>query len=119
MMRIMFKSKIHGAVVTDANLEYEGSITIDKELLEKADILVGERVQILNINNGMRVETYVIEGKRGSGTICMNGPAARWAEIGDKIIIISYVLVEEEEIKKFKIRKVFVDDKNRPVKIKG
>ena len=117
MMRIMLKSKIHGAVVTDANLEYEGSITIDKDLLKKADILPGERVQVLNLNNGMRVETYVIEGKAGSGIICMNGPAARWAEIGDKIIILAYALVEEEESRKIKIKKVFVNEKNKPIKV--
>lgn len=116
-MRIMLKSKIHGAVVTDAHLEYEGSITIDKDLLEKADILAGERVQILNLNNGMRVETYVIEGKKGSGIICMNGPSARWAEIGDKLIILSYTLVEENEVGKVRVKKVFVNAKNKPVKI--
>ncbi|MGE4357035.1 MAG: aspartate 1-decarboxylase [Candidatus Omnitrophota bacterium] len=117
MMRIMFKSKIHGAVVTDAKLDYEGSITIDKDLLEKANILSGERVQILNLNNGMRVETYVIEGKRGSGIICMNGPAARWAEIGDRLIIVSYALLDEKEIEKLKAIKIFVDEKNKPVKV--
>ncbi|MCM8765948.1 MAG: aspartate 1-decarboxylase [Candidatus Omnitrophica bacterium] len=117
MMRIMLKSKIHGAVVTDANLEYEGSITVDKNLLKLADILPGERVQVLNLNNGMRVETYVIEGKAGSGIICMNGPAARWAEVGDKLIILSYILVEEKELKKIKLKRVFVDEKNKPLKI--
>jgi len=117
MMRIILKSKIHGAVVTDAHLEYEGSITIDKDLLEKADILPGERVQILNLNNGMRIETYVIEGKSGSGTICMNGPAARWAEIGDKLIILAYALADEKEINKIKVKKVYVDKKNKPIKV--
>lgn len=118
MMRMMLKSKIHGAVVTDANLKYMGSITIDKRLLEAADIFSGERVQVLNLNNGMRVETYVMEGKSGSGTICMNGPAARWAAVGDKIIIISYTLVNNNEIKRLKPRIIFVDEKNKLLKIR-
>ncbi|MCM8779145.1 MAG: aspartate 1-decarboxylase [Candidatus Omnitrophica bacterium] len=117
MLRIMLKSKIHGAIVTDANLEYEGSITIDKALLEKVDILPGERVQILNLHNGLRIETYVIAGKRGSGIICMNGPAARWAEKGDRLIILGYALVDEQEINKVRVKKLFVDKKNRPVKL--
>ncbi len=113
MMRMMLKSKIHGATVTDANLKYIGSITIDKKLLAAADILSGERVQIVNLNNGTRVETYVLEGKPGSGTICMNGAAARWAEIGDKVIIISYALVEERKVRDFSAKIVFVDEKNK------
>ncbi len=116
MMRMMLKSKIHGATVTEANLKYTGSITIDKRLLGLVDIIAGERVQIVNLNNGMRVETYVMEGRAGSGVICMNGAAARWAEKGDKIIIISYALLELGEIKMLKPRIIFVDEKNRPVK---
>jgi aspartate 1-decarboxylase len=116
MMRMMLKSKIHRATVTDANLKYMGSITIDKTLLKAADILAGERVQIVNLNNGMRVETYVLEGKVGSGTICMNGAAARWAEVGDKIIIISYALLNEDEIKGLRPKVVFVDGKNKPLR---
>lgn len=116
MQRYMYKSKIHRATVTDANLNYTGSITIDAKLLKSADILPGERVQIVNIHNGTRVETYVIEGKPGSGTICMNGAAARWAHKGDKVIIISYCLLTDEEAKKHKPKAILVGDKNRIVK---
>lgn len=112
----MYKSKIHRATVTDANLNYVGSITIDAKLLDAADILPGERVQIVNIHNGSRVETYVIEGRPGSGAICMNGAAARWAHKGDRVIVISYCLVSDEEAKRHKPKVVLVDDKNRPVK---
>lgn len=113
MLRTVCKSKIHMATVTDTNLRYEGSITIDKELLEAADILPGEKVQVLNLNNGSRCETYAIEAEAGSGTMCVNGAAARWSEIGDKIIIISYGLAETEEAKDYKPRIVFVDENNR------
>ena len=116
MLRIMCKSKIHRATVTDANLKYMGSITIDKKLLEAADIYPDERVQVVNLNNGSRVETYVMEGKAGSGVICMNGPAARWAQVGDIIIIISYALMDSKEAKANKQKIVFVDNKNRQVK---
>jgi len=116
MMRTLYKSKIHGATVTDAQLEYTGSITIDRNLLKAADIYPHERVQILNRNNGSRVETYVIEGAPGSGVICMNGPAARWAQVGDTLIIISYGLVTEEEAAGHKPRVVYVDTQNRPQK---
>jgi aspartate 1-decarboxylase len=107
------KSKIHGATVTEANLRYTGSITIDKKLLKTCNICPYERVQIVNLHNGTRVETYVLEGQAGSGTICMNGAAARWAEVGDKVIIISYALLTNQEIKKPKPKVLFVDDKNR------
>src|SRR5205085_12694137 len=107
------KSKIHGATVTEANLRYTGSITIDKTLLKATDMLPFERVQIVNLNNGTRVETYVLEGAAGSGTICMNGAAARWAEVGDKVIIISYGLMTAAEIKKHSPTVLFVDEKNR------
>ena len=113
MFRVLMKSKIHGATVTEANLRYTGSITIDKNLLKAADMCVYERVQIVNLNNGTRVETYVLEGPAGSGTICMNGAAARWAEVGDKVIIISYGLMTGAEIKKHHPKALFVDDKNR------
>ena len=114
MLRVLMKSKIHGATVTEANLRYTGSITIDKELLKRSDICPFERVQIVNLNNGSRVETYVLEGAPGSGTICMNGAAARWAEVGDKVIIISYGLMTEAQARKLRPDIVFVDDKNRP-----
>lgn len=113
MFRVMMKSKIHGATVTEANLQYTGSITIDKNLLKSSDIAPFERVQIVNLHNGSRVETYVLEGAAGSGTICMNGAAARWAEVGDKVIIISYSLMEDRKIRKHRPRVVFVDGRNR------
>lgn len=113
MLRRMKKSKIHRATVTDANLNYQGSITIDKDLLEASDILVGEQVQIVNINNGSRSETYTIEGERGSGTICMNGAIARLAQPGDLVIIISYADYSEEELKNFKSITVKVDQNNK------
>ena len=107
MLLQIFKSKIHRAKVTEANLNYVGSITIDKDLLEAAKIYAGERVQIVNNNNGERLETYVIEGERGSGTICLNGAAARKAEIGDIVIIISYGWMTPEEAQNFKPTTVF------------
>ena len=113
MLRVLMKSKIHGATVTEANLKYTGSITIDKTLLKKSNMYVYERVQIVNLNNGTRVETYVLEGPANSGTICMNGAAARWAEVGDKVIIISYSLLSKPEVKRHRPNVVFVDDKNR------
>ncbi len=113
MFRVLMKSKIHRATVTEANLKYTGSITIDRNLLKAAAIYPFERVQIVNLNNGTRVETYVLEGQPGSGTICMNGAAARWAEAGDKVIIISYSLMTEKEIKRHSPKVVFVDEKNR------
>ncbi len=113
MLRSLMKSKIHGATVTEANLTYTGSITIDKKLLLATDICVHERVQIVNLNNGSRVETYVLEGRAGSGIVCMNGGAARWAQRGDKVIIISYALLDNSEIKRHTSRVIFVDEKNK------
>jgi aspartate 1-decarboxylase len=113
MLRRMKKSKIHRATVTDANLNYEGSITIDRDLLEAADILIGEQVQIVNINNGSRAETYTIEGERGSGTICMNGAIARLTQPGDLIIIISYGDYSDEELENFKSISVMLDNVNK------
>lgn len=112
MQRIMFKSKIHRATVTEANLYYEGSITIDKELMEAANLLEYEQVSVLNINNGERFETYVIEGKFGQRDICLNGAAARKVNVGDEVIIISYAVVEEKELPTFKPIIVLVDKKN-------
>jgi aspartate 1-decarboxylase len=109
----MFKSKIHRATVTEANLNYVGSITIDELLMEEADIIENERVQVLNINNGERLETYVMSGKRGSGIICLNGAAARKVHKGDKLIIISYALYDEEEMQKNRSVVLHVDDDNR------
>jgi aspartate 1-decarboxylase len=113
MLRVLMKSKIHGAIVTEANLRYTGSITIDKNLMRATNIFPFERVQIVNLHNGTRVETYVLEGQAGTGTICMNGAAARWAEVGDKVIIISYALLTDKEIKKHRPQVIFVDEKNR------
>lgn len=115
MLLNMFKSKIHRATVTQANLNYVGSITIDKTLLEASGILPGERVQIVNNHNGARLETYVIEGPADSGVICLNGAAARLVQPGDNIIIIAYCLVDENEAKTLKPKIVFVDDKNKIV----
>ncbi len=103
------KSKIHKVRVTEANLQYVGSITIDEDLMDAANIIENEKVQIVNINNGERLETYVIKGERGSGSICLNGPAARKVEVGDIIIIISYASMDFEEAKKFKPSFVFPD----------
>jgi len=112
MMLNMFKAKIHRATVTEANLNYVGSITIDKLLLEASGILPGERVQIVNNNNGARLETYVIEGEAGSGVICLNGAAARHVHVGDNVIIIAYCWIDAEEARAFKPSVVFVNDKN-------
>jgi aspartate 1-decarboxylase len=118
MFLTMFKSKLHRATVTEANLNYVGSVTIDSLLLKKANILPGEKVQIVNNNNGERFETYTIEGKEGSGVICVNGAAARLVQPGDKVIIIAYAMMTDEEAKKFKPAILFLDDKNEIVEIK-
>jgi aspartate 1-decarboxylase len=103
------KSKLHKVRVTEANLQYVGSITIDEDLMDAANFIENEKVQIVNINNGERLETYIIKGERGSGSICLNGPAARKVEVGDIIIIISYASMDFEEAKKFKPTFVFPD----------
>jgi aspartate 1-decarboxylase len=103
------KSKIHKVSVTEANLQYVGSITIDEDLMDAANLIENEKVQIVNINNGERLETYVIRGERGSGIICLNGPAARKVAVGDVIIIISYATMDFEEAKTFKPCLVFPD----------
>ena len=117
MFRTMMKSKIHRATVTEANLKYVGSITIDEELMELADILPNEKVQVVNNNNGARLETYVIPGKRGERTICLNGAAARLVQVGDEVIIISYGIFTEEAARAYEPKVVFVDEKNNPIKI--
>ena len=111
-MRTMLKSKIHRARVTDANIDYEGSITIDRKLMREADILPYEQVQVLNINNGARFSTYAIEGHEGSGEICLNGAAARLAVKGDLVIILTYCDVSEEATHDHMPRVVHVDAKN-------
>ena len=112
-MRIMLKSKIHRARVTDVNIDYEGSITIDRKLMAEADILPYEQVQVLNVNNGARFETYAIEAEAGSGEICINGAAARLAARGDTVIILTYCHVEDDsEARRFRPKLVYVDDRN-------
>lgn len=111
-----FKSKIHRVKVTEANLNYVGSITIDEDLMDAANIIEGEKVQVVNNNNGERLETYVIPGERGSGTICLNGAAARKCAVGDILIIITYALMDQEEARKFTPVNVFPDDNNLLVK---
>ena len=105
----IIKSKIHRATITEANLNYVGSITIDEDLMDAANLIEGEKVTVLNINNGERLETYVITGKRGSSEICMNGPAARKIAVGDIVIIMSYASMDFEEAKKFKPAIIFPD----------
>ncbi|EKQ57263.1 MULTISPECIES: aspartate 1-decarboxylase [unclassified Clostridium] len=112
MILTMLKGKIHRATVTQAELNYVGSITIDKTLMEASNILENEKVQIVDINNGERFETYVIPGKRDSGVICLNGAAARLVQTGDKVIIIAYAQMDEEEAKKYKPTVVFMNDDN-------
>lgn len=116
MLRTILKSKIHRCRVTEANLYYEGSITIDEKLMQAANIIEGEKVEVLNLNNGERLETYVIKGKSGSGTICLNGPAARGVCVGDEVIIASYVLVDAREAKTIKPKLIKVDARNCRVK---
>ncbi|HEX7078689.1 MAG TPA: aspartate 1-decarboxylase [Candidatus Eisenbacteria bacterium] len=116
MRLIAFKSKIHRARVTEANLNYEGSVTVDADLLDAADILPHEQVQILNVSNGERFDTYAIRGPRGSGVICLNGPAARLAQVGDLVLIIAYALMEREELERHTPRVVQVDERNRLIR---
>ena len=111
-----FKSKIHRAKVTEANLNYEGSVTIDSDLMDAADILPNEQVQVLNVNNGERFDTYAIRGQKGSGVICLNGPAARLAHVGDLVIILTYAEMEPEELRKHTPKVVMVDERNRIVR---
>jgi aspartate 1-decarboxylase len=113
MLRTILKSKIHRAHVTETNLYYEGSVTIDAKLMDEAGIIPYEKVEVLNLNNGQRLETYAIQGKAGSGSICLNGPASRGACVGDEVIILSYILVEDKEAKNIKPRVINVDEQNR------
>ena len=113
MLRSMCKSKIHRATVTDANLNYVGSITIDADLIAAADLMEYEQVHVVNVNNGARFETYVISGEAGSGVVCLNGAAARLAQPGDKVIIISYAQYNEVELQEYRPVMIFVDEANR------
>jgi len=109
----VLKSKIHRAVITEANLNYVGSLTLDEDLMDAANFIEHEKIQVVNVNNGERLETYIIKGKRGSGTVCLNGPAARRGAVGDVVIIISYAQMNFEEAKTFKPWVVFPKEGNR------
>lgn len=118
MFLTMFKGKLHRGTVTQANINYVGSVTIDETLLKKSGIIPGEKVQIVNLNNGERLETYTIEGEADSGVICLNGAAARLVQVGDKVIIIAYAMMDEKEAKTFQPNILILDDRNKIVKIK-
>lgn len=113
----MLKGKIHRAKVVQAELDYVGSITVDEDLMDAAGLIEYEKVQVVDVNNGNRIETYVIPGERGSGMICLNGAAARCVSVGDKVIIMAYAQMTPEEAKAHKPKVVFVDEDNRPVRI--
>ena len=115
MTRFMFKSKIHRATVTQAELYYEGSLTVDVELMEAADLLAYEKIAVVNVNNGERFETYLIPGEAGSGVICLNGAAARKGAVGDEVILISYASMTDEESREYRPTVVHVDKRNRIV----
>ncbi|MEV6507823.1 aspartate 1-decarboxylase [Streptomyces sp. NPDC051642] len=117
MQRTMLKSKIHRATVTEADLHYVGSLTLDPVLMEEADLLPGEQVHIVDVNNGARLETYVIEGERNTGVVCINGAAARLVHPGDTVIIIAYAVVDDAEAAKYEPRVVFVNGGNEIVKV--
>ena len=118
MLRLMLRSKIHRATVTDANLEYEGSLTVDPVLLETAGILPYEQVSVSNLNNGERFETYVIPGKRGAGEMVLNGPTARKGARGDKVIVFCYEYYNQDELKSYRPKLVYVDESNRIKEVK-
>jgi len=109
----VLKSKVHRAVITEANLNYIGSLTLDEDLMDAANLIPNEKIQVVNVNNGSRIETYLIKGKKGSGICCLNGPAARSGAVGDIVIVISYARMEFEAAKKFKPWLVFPKDGNK------
>jgi len=117
MRRIVLRSKLHGARITATELYYEGSITIDQDLLDQADILPYEWVQVVNVNNGERFETYIIPGPRGSGIICLNGPAARKGYVGDVVIVLAYAVMDEEEARGFLPKVVVLGEGNKVVRV--
>ena len=119
MFRTLMKAKLHRATVTEANLNYVGSITIDSDLLTAVDMLPNERVQIVNNNNGARLETYIIPGPKGSGVICLNGAAARHVQPGDKVIIMSYAVMTDEEARLHKPRVAVLDEENKIIEMLG
>jgi aspartate 1-decarboxylase len=109
----ILKSKIHRVVITEANLNYVGSLTLDEDLMDAANFIENEKIQVVNVNNGSRLETYLIKGKRGSGTVCLNGPAARSGAVGDVVIVIGYAIMDFEEGKTFKPALVFPKEGNK------
>ena len=113
MLIEVLKSKVHRAVITEANLNYVGSLTLDENLMEASNLIENEKIQVVNVNNGERIETYIIKGKRGSGVVCLNGPAARKGAEGDIVIIISYATIDFEEAKTFKPWIIFPKDGNK------
>lgn len=113
MLIEVLKSKIHRAAITEANLHYVGSLTLDEDLMDAANMIENEKIQVVNVNNGERLETYIIKGKRGSGTVCLNGPAARKGAVGDVVVIISYATMDFEEAKTFKPSLVFPKEGNK------
>ena len=115
MQRVMLKSKIHRATLTGTELDYEGSVAIDRDLIEAADLLPGEQVHVLNLSNAQRIATYVIEAAPGSGTVMLNGPAARLGLAGDKVIILAYGILDDADARRLQPRIVHVDERNRPV----
>ena len=119
MYRQILKAKIHRATVTDSRVDYEGSITIDEELLKAADILPWEKVLIANLNNGSRIESYAIPGEAGSGVVCMNGGAAKYAKKGDLVIIMTFAVLTEEEAERHQPKAVYVDKQNRILSLKS
>jgi len=119
MYRQVLKAKIHRATVTDARIDYEGSITVDEELLRASDIVPWEKVLIANLNNGSRIESYAIPGEAGSGIVCMNGGAAKYAQKGDLVIIMSFAVMTEEEIERHQPKIVYVDKQNRILSLKS
>jgi aspartate 1-decarboxylase len=116
MLRVFLKSKVHRATVTATEVDYVGSLTLDAALMQAADLLPNEQVQVLNLNNGSRLTTYVIEGRRGGGEVCLNGAAALLAAPGDLVIILAYGLVDDSRARAFRPKVVFVDSKNRPLR---
>ncbi len=118
MLRTMLRAKVHGATITGVNLHYVGSLTLDSSILEELGILPNEQVQVLNLNNGARLETYVIAGEKGSGVVALNGAAARLAHPGDKVLILSYALMSEEEARTHRPKVAIVDERNRIVEIR-
>ena len=115
MRRTLFKSKLHGATLTGTDLHYEGSISLDRDLLEAADLVASEKVQVLNVETGARLETYVIEAPAGSGEVRLNGPAARLGQPGDRVIVVSYAEYEEDEVEDHRPVVVRLDEDNRPL----